>query len=67
MFKVPITCAVRKHSYKVKEDVKKIENNGRKSKILSCVTLGGGIRLQVLFYSVLLNFPTIIMHYFDDK
>ena len=34
-------------------DIKKIQNNGRKSKILSCVTLGGGIRLQVLFYSVL--------------
>lgn len=28
----------------------------KSSKILLCVTLGGGIRLQELFYSILSNF-----------
>lgn len=47
------TCAVRKHiiRYTVNPIVltqKWIENNEKKSKNLWCVTLGGGIRLQVL-------------------
>lgn len=69
MFKAPIMCAVKKQlSDKVlASDMKKIENNGEKSKILSCVTLGGGIRLQVLFYPVLPNFSTIKMHHLDNR
>lgn len=34
---------------------------GKSLKFLSCVTLGGGIRLQVLFYSVFSNVSTIKM------